>query len=248
MTCVAFIAISTFIAYRGITTSERVQVVLVSFQMLILLLFVVVAITRSLGGDDPLALPFSWTWFNPFTGLELSAFIAGVVGSIFAFWGWDVCLTVNEESEDSATTPGRAAIVTVLTILATYLLVAIAAMMYAGVGTEGLGLGNEETSDNVFGALAAPVLGSWPALLLFLAVLASSAARACRRPSCRRPARCWPWAATGPSRRGSPRCTRGSRSPATRPCLRDRHGGVLLDADSAVARACWRTRSSPSAS
>ena len=175
VTCVAFIAISTFIAYRGITTSERVQVVLVSFQMLILLLFVVVAITRSLGGDDPLALPFSWTWFNPFTGLELSAFIAGVVGSIFAFWGWDVCLTVNEESEGSATTPGRAAIVTVLTILATYLLVAIAAMMYAGVGTEGLGLGNEETSDNVFGALAASVLGSWPALLLFLAVLASSA-------------------------------------------------------------------------
>ena len=86
VTCVAFIAISTFIAYRGITTSERVQAVLVSFQMLILLLFVVVAITRSLGGDDPLTLPFSWTWFNPFTGLELSAFIAGVVGSIFAFW------------------------------------------------------------------------------------------------------------------------------------------------------------------
>jgi amino acid transporter len=85
VTCVTFIAISTFIAYRGITTSERVQAVLVSFQMIILLLFVVVAITRSLGGDDPLALPFSWTWFNPFTGLELSAFIAGVVGSIFAF-------------------------------------------------------------------------------------------------------------------------------------------------------------------
>ncbi len=49
-------------------------------------------------------------------------------------------------------------------------------MMFAGVGTDGLGLGNEETSDNVFGALAEPVLGHWPSLLLFLAVLASSAA------------------------------------------------------------------------
>ena len=56
--------------------------------------------------------------------------------------------------------PGRAAIVTVLTILLTYLLVAIAAMMYAGVGAEGLGLGNEETSSDVFGALAEPVMGA----------------------------------------------------------------------------------------
>ena len=73
-------------------------------------------------------------------------------------------------------TPGRAAIVTVLTILLTYLLVAIAAMMYAGVGAEGLGLGNEETSSDVFGALAEPVMGQWPSLLLFLAVVTSSLA------------------------------------------------------------------------
>ena len=48
--------------------------------------------------------------------------------------------------------------------------------MYAGVGTEGNGLANEEISDNVFGALARPVLGQPLDLVLFLAVLASSAA------------------------------------------------------------------------
>ena len=48
--------------------------------------------------------------------------------------------------------------------------------MYAGVGDEGLGLANEEISDNVFGALAEPVMGSPLYLPLFLAVLASSAA------------------------------------------------------------------------
>jgi amino acid transporter len=48
--------------------------------------------------------------------------------------------------------------------------------MYAGVGTEGLGLGNETISDNVFGALAEPILGNPLDLFLFLAVLASSAA------------------------------------------------------------------------
>ena len=53
---------------------------------------------------------------------------------------------------------------------------AIALQMYAGVGTEGNGLGNEDISDNVFGALAEPILGEPLHLVLFLAVLASSAA------------------------------------------------------------------------
>jgi amino acid transporter len=45
----------------------------------------------------------------------------------------------------------------------------------AGTGEQGVGLGNPETSDNVFAALADPVLGGTLSLLLFLAVLASSA-------------------------------------------------------------------------
>ena len=100
------------IAYRGISTTERLQIVLVGFQMLVLAIFTVVAITKALSGEDLLAEPFSWDWFNPFTGLTLSAFVAGVIGPIFAFWGWDTRLTVNEESKDATTMPGRAAIVT----------------------------------------------------------------------------------------------------------------------------------------
>ena len=96
--------------------------------------------------------------------------------SIFSFWGWDSALTVNEESKDAEKTPGRAALLCVVSILLTYLLVSISALMYAGDGTEGLGLGNEEISDNVFGALAEPVMGTPWNNLLFLAVLASSAA------------------------------------------------------------------------
>ena len=44
----------------------------------------------------------------------VSAFIAGLSGSIFAIWGWDTCLTVNEESKGAAKTPGRAALLTVI--------------------------------------------------------------------------------------------------------------------------------------
>jgi amino acid transporter len=173
VTVLAFIAIATYVAYRGIDTTEHVQMVLVIFQLVMLLVFSVLAIAKS--GGSEFGEPFSWSWFSP-AGLTLSAFIAGLSGSIFAFWGWDTALTVNEESKNSDTTPGRAALLCVLSILLTYLLVTVATQMFAGVGETGIGLGNPETSDNVLGNLAIPVLGHPLDLALYLAVLASSAA------------------------------------------------------------------------
>lgn len=172
-TCLAFLAIATWVAYRGITTTEKVQFILVGFQLSILLVFAAVAIAKA--RTAPTGIDFSWDWFSP-AGLTLSAFIAGLSGSIFAFWGWDTCLTVNEESKGSDKTPGRAALLTVLSILLTYLIVSTAAVLYAGTGTEGVGLGNEKIAHNVFGALAEPVLGDPWHILLFLGVLASSIA------------------------------------------------------------------------
>jgi amino acid transporter len=188
-TCLAFLALATWVAYRGITTTEKVQFILVGFQLTMLLIFSVVAVIKATSGDG-----FNWRtamvetpdlptqlehlaglWFSP-AGLTLSAFIAGLSGSIFAFWGWDTCLTVNEESKGSTKTPGRAALLTVLSILLTYLIVSIAAVMFAGVGTDEYGLGNEKIAHNVFGALAEPVLGNPWHTLLYLAVLASSVA------------------------------------------------------------------------
>lgn len=173
LTCIFFLSVATWVAYRGITTTERVQFILVGFQLLILLAFAVLAIAKS--GSSPTGIPFSWDWFSP-AGLTVSAFIAGLSGSIFAFWGWDTCLTVNEESKGSAKTPGRAALLCVLSILLTYLIVATASQMFAGTGDEGLGLNNSENASNVFGELAEPVLGNPWHLLLYLAVLASSTA------------------------------------------------------------------------
>jgi amino acid transporter len=173
VTCLIFIAIATYVAYRGIDTTEHVQMVLVIFQLIMLLVFSAIAIAKS--GGSEFGEPFSWSWFSP-AGLTLSAFIAGLSGSIFAFWGWDTSLVVNEESKNSDTTPGRAALLCVLSILLTYLLVTVATQMFAGVGETGIGLGNPETSDNVLGNLAIPVLGHPLDLALYLAVLASSAA------------------------------------------------------------------------
>lgn len=173
ITCVVLLAVATYIAYRGITTTERLQYILVGFQLTVLVAFAVAAIVESdLSGTG---LAFSWDWFTP-AGLTTSAIVAGLSGSIFAFWGWDSALTLSEETKDAQTTSGRAAILAVISILCTYLLVSIAVIMYAGVGETGVGLANPDIADNVFGALAQPVLGDPWYLFLFLAVLASSAA------------------------------------------------------------------------
>jgi amino acid transporter len=173
LTCLLFLAIATYVAYRGITTTARVQFILVGFQLTVLFAFAVAAIVESTNSET--GLQFSWSWFGT-GGLTISALVAGLSGSIFAFWGWDTALTVNEETKDAEVTSGRAAILAVVSVLCTYLLVSIGLLMYAGVGDTGLGLANEEISDNVFGALAEPILGNPWYLLLFLAVLASSAA------------------------------------------------------------------------
>lgn len=159
--------------YRGVEATKRVQYVLVGFQMVVLAVFAVLALAKA--GSAPGGIPFELSWLDPTAITSFSAFTAGLSLSLFIYWGWDTCLTVNEETSGSSRTPGRAALVTMLVIIVTYVGVAIAVQMYAGIGTEGAGLGNPDTGDNVFAALAGPVLGPGLAFVLFLAVVARSA-------------------------------------------------------------------------
>jgi amino acid transporter len=176
LTCLVFIAVATVVAYRGTTLTKKVQYALVGFQLAVLLLFLVLALLEMSSGDRPEAsLSFDPSWLDVTRVESFSAFTAGLSLSLFIYWGWDTCLTVNEETEGSSRTPGRAALLCIAVIVTTYLGTAIVLQMYAGIGTEGLGLGNPETSDNVFAALAGPVMGPGLASLLFLAVVASSA-------------------------------------------------------------------------
>jgi amino acid transporter len=175
LTCVAFVAIATFIAYRGMSATKGVMYVLVAVQLIALALFVVFAIGESLSGDVATAIDFEWSWLSPFAVESFTAMATALSLSIFMYWGWDAALSANEETSGSERTPGIAALVALVILVSTYVLVAVAAQMYAGVGGEDVGLGNPETSDNVFAALADPVMGASLGLLLFLAVLASSA-------------------------------------------------------------------------
>ncbi|MFG6491059.1 APC family permease [Microbacterium sp. P03] len=172
--CLLFVLGATVVSYRDMQTTQKLQYFLVSFQVVVLLLFAIVAIVQVNNGNAFDATPFDWSWFNPFEVSSFSAFAAGLSLSIFIFWGWDVTLTMNEETKDPEKTPGRAATITVITIVALYLLLAVSMIMFAGIGDGEYGLGNPDIQDNAFFALAGPILGPLAALVS-LAVLTSSA-------------------------------------------------------------------------
>ncbi len=172
--CLLFMLGATFVSYRDMQTTQKLQYVLVTFQVAVLLFFAVAAIVTAMSGNGFDYQPFDLNWFNPFAISSFSALAAGLSLSIFIFWGWDVTLTMNEETKDPEKTPGRAATLTVVTIVSLYLLLAVAMIMFAGVGSGELGLGNADIQDNVFFFLSGPVLGPL-AFLVSLAVLTSSA-------------------------------------------------------------------------
>ena len=171
-TCFVLMGAAVWVCYRGATATKAVQYSLVILQVVVLVWYSIAAWQAA--GDAP-ALPFSWDWLNPLSVSSFAAFAAGLSLSIFIYWGWDVCLTLNEEATDGARTPGRAAGLVILITLTLYLAVAVSTMRFAGLGDTGLGLGNAVTRENVLAAMAGPVMGPF-AILVSLAVLASSIA------------------------------------------------------------------------
>ncbi|MER8025207.1 amino acid permease [Glutamicibacter soli] len=169
-TCLVFMLGATWISVRGLHAASLVQYLLVGFQVLVLLWFTIAALDKAAP-----AVQFSPEWFNPLGIDSFSAMAVGLSLSIFAFWGWDVCLSMNEETKNGERTSGLAAGFTAVIVLAVYLLTSVSATVFAGVGDSGLGLANPENIGNVFAALAGPVMGP-AAILLSLATLASCAA------------------------------------------------------------------------
>src|SRR4029453_18732877 len=149
---VVFIAVMAWVSYRGIEIAHWLQNVLVGIQYLALGVLVVVALIAVAGPNRPdTAIPIEASWFNPLgffaeDGGGFAALTEGMLLMIFIYWGWDTILSLNEETQERDKTPGRAAVAATLILVATYLLTTVAAISYAGVGTEGVGLGNEENA------------------------------------------------------------------------------------------------------
>jgi amino acid transporter len=168
---VAWIVIMTAITTIGIELSARTQWFLLTAEVVTLTLFAVVALVKVYAGDaGPNAIDPEVSWFSPFAIDSVSALTSGVLLAVFIYWGWDSTVTVNEETEDSSVTPGKAAIVATIILVLIYVVVATAAQAYNGVDEL------IENQDDVLSALGTDVFGSPLDKILIIAVLSSAAA------------------------------------------------------------------------
>ena len=179
------IAAMTWVSLRGIQIGERMQQVLLAIQYLAMAAFVVGCLVGYFTGNAPDPTPPSASWFNPFRA-DGSGMVQAVLLALFIYWGWDSCLALTEETRDPRRTPGRAATLSTLILLITYVGVTIVAMMYAGIGSSGTGLANEAHADDVFSGLAGMALGQmgW-FLVIAVAVSALSSSQTTILPTAR---------------------------------------------------------------
>jgi len=173
LVAVLFIAAMTWVSWRGVEIGERIQNVLLGIQYLALVVFIVAVFWQIASGNAPYAIDFSWEWMNPFAFGSWSGFTEAILLALFIYWGWDTCLALNEETKDPKRIPGRAALLTCVILLFTYVAVTIAAMMYAGLGRTGTGLGNEEHADDFFLAIKDGLLGPFGWVLVVAVIISA---------------------------------------------------------------------------
>ena len=164
-----WIALMTWICWRGIELSARIQQFLLAAEIAVLAAFAITAIVKVYANNPAGSLHIGADWFNPFS-LGVKPLVDGVLLGIFIYWGWDSGVAVNEETESSAEAPGRAAVVSTLVLLGIYLVVSAGAQAYSG--TDYLAA----NSNDVLRVLGTKVFGSPWDKLLIIAVLTSASA------------------------------------------------------------------------
>ena len=178
-----WIGVMTYICYRGIEVSARLQYALLSVEIVTLVWFAVVAIHKVYTNRAPAgSLHPSLSWLWPFgNGMSMSVISSSVLLAVFIYWGWDTAVVTNEESDDPGRTPGRAAVISTVLLLLIYVLISVATVAFAGVGDSGIGLGNATNAADVFTAIGPALYGSSflghvGLALLAVSILTSSAA------------------------------------------------------------------------
>lgn len=166
---VLVVMLMTYLCVLGMEGSARLQNILIVVQVFSLLLFAAVALIKVFGDDAPAgsAKPEA-SWLSPTSAGSLTA---GLLLCVFAYWGWESSVNLSEESEQPSGA-GRAAIVSTIILLVTYVGVAIAVVAFAGPKA----LTDFDDDDSVFASLASGVLGSPWDKLVVASVLTSALA------------------------------------------------------------------------
>ena len=170
---VAIIAVMTLVCVLGTDLSARLQNILIGAQVGALLLFAAVALYKVWFGDAPEgSIEPSLSWLSPLAIDSTSALVAGLLTGVFIYWGWESAVNLTEEVEDSASAPGRAAVLSTVILVVTYVAVGVAVVAFAGLDR----IAEFEDDDTIFSTLATDVLGTPWDQIVVIAVLTSALA------------------------------------------------------------------------
>ena len=157
---VVFILLMAVLAYRGIRIAATTQFILLTIEVLALLWFAVNAFIEA----GTVSIPV-------FSETGDGSWVSAVLVAIFVYWGWDSSFSTNEETRDPGRTPAIAALVANGFLVVLYVVVAWAAVAYAGSAALG-----DIADDDFFAVLSNELLGTAGGKLLVAAVLVSALA------------------------------------------------------------------------
>ncbi len=170
---IVIIGAMTVICVLGTELSAHFQRFMIGAQVLAMLIFAAVAIIKVAAGDGPDgSVDPSLSWFSPFAVDSVNVLVLGLLTGVFIYWGWESAVNLNEETEDSDTAPGLAAVVSTVILLVTYVATTVAIVAYFGPAA----VAEYEDDTALFGAVADSVLGSELSWIVVLAIITSAIA------------------------------------------------------------------------
>ncbi len=114
-----WLIIVTVIAYIGIQVTVRFQWALAAIEYTVITVFAIVALIAVFGGNAH-SVRFSWSWFSWHNIGGTSGLVGGILIAVYMFSGWDTSIYVNEETQRSRVNPGRAVMISVVTLTFMY--------------------------------------------------------------------------------------------------------------------------------
>lgn len=169
-----WIALLTYICYRGIEVSARFQFAMLGIEATVLIVFAIVALVKVYTGHAPAgAVHPPLNWFNPFHG-GFSGFSSALLLAVFIYWGWDSAASTTEETKDRTRTPGTAVVLSTVILLVIFGAVSTAVIAFGGPSTfvdpSGAGV------SDAFAVIGNQVFGTGLGKVLVFCILTSAAA------------------------------------------------------------------------
>jgi amino acid transporter len=163
----AWFLLIAIVLIKGIEITSKVQVVLTTVELLILIVVLAAAFIHA--GRVGAANPFSWSWFG--FDYTPAAFSASALMVVFFYWGWDVTSNLSEETINGSENAGNGGFSSVFITIAFYIGFTVAALFLFSLKDA-----HNLTDNIIYNIAVASGLGRIGGLCASIAVILSSIA------------------------------------------------------------------------